>query len=84
MVLVAAAMLWERAAARSSWRPRCLAVLWLGLLGTVSQSSMVALLAGLAVIAAARFSLRVTAAVAARVVLAAGGRRDRARSGGCT
>jgi O-antigen ligase len=71
MVLVVAAMLWE-----SRWRAVALAaamllVLWLGLAGSVSQSSIVALLAGLAVLAAARFSPRATAAIATAVVAAA-------------
>jgi len=37
-------------------------VLWLGLLGSVSESSVIALLAGIAVIAALRFPARATAA----------------------
>ena len=71
MVLVTAAMLWERRPRRVAGAVALLAVLWLGLLGTVSQSSIVALLAGLAVLGAARFSLRWTAA-ATTAVLAAG------------
>jgi O-antigen ligase len=71
MVLVAAAMLWERSRRRILVAAAVLLVLWLGLLGSVSQSSIVALLAGLAVIAAARFSPRVTAAAATLVIVAA-------------
>jgi len=70
MILVMAAMLWERerrgAVAAGT---AALAVMWLGLLGTVSQSSMLALLVGLAVISAVRFSVRWTALAVA--VLAA-------------
>ena len=71
MVLVAAAVLWEERPRRVAVGAALLCVLWLGLLGTVSQSSIVALLAGLAVVGAARFSLRWTAAVGT-VVLGAG------------
>jgi O-antigen ligase len=48
-----------------------LALLWLGLLASISQSSIVALLAGLAVVGGARFSPRAAAAVATIVVAAA-------------
>jgi len=71
IVLVAAAMLWEERPRRVLAAVALLVVLWFGLAGTVSQSSIVALLAGLAVLGAARFSLRWTAAAGA-VVLAAG------------
>jgi len=47
-----------------------LVALWFGLLGTLSQSSMVALLAGLAVVAAARFSVRLAGGVLAAVAVA--------------
>ncbi len=68
MVLIVAAMMWESSRRRVAIAAAALAVLWLGLLGSVSQSSIVALLAGLAVIAAARFSRRATAAGAAIVL----------------
>jgi O-antigen ligase len=71
MVLVAAAMMWESSRRRVALATAVLALLWLGLLGSVSQSSIVALLAGLAVIAAARFSPRATAAAATIVVAVA-------------
>jgi O-antigen ligase len=71
MVAVAAAMMWESSARRVALAAAVLAVLWLGLLGSVSQSSVVALLAGLAVIAALRFSPRATAAGATLVAIAA-------------
>jgi O-Antigen ligase len=68
-VLVVAAMLWETSRRRVAIAGAVLAVLWLGLLGSVSQSSLVALLAGLAVIAAARFSARASAAAATLVLV---------------
>jgi putative inorganic carbon (HCO3(-)) transporter len=68
-VLVAAAMLWETSRRRVAIAGAVLAVLWLGLLGSVSQSSFVALLAGLAVIAAVRFSARASAAAATLVLV---------------
>jgi O-antigen ligase len=71
MLLVMTAMLWERDRRRVAIGACVLAVLWLGLVGTVSQSSMLALLAGLAVIAAARYSVRL-AAIATGAALAAG------------
>jgi O-antigen ligase len=71
MVLVVAAMLWERSARRVLIAAAVLVVLWLGLLGSVSQSSMLALLVGLAVVAGARYSAR--GAVAVVLVLAAVG-----------
>jgi O-antigen ligase len=71
MLLVMTAMLWERDRRRVLIGAGVLAALWLGLVGTASQSSMLALLAGLAVIAAARYSVRI-AAIATAVVVAAG------------
>ena len=71
MVLVAAAMMWDGRRRAILVAGAVLAVLWLGLLGSASQSSIVALLAGLAVISAARFSPRATAAVATLIVIAA-------------
>jgi O-antigen ligase len=71
MVLVAAAMMWETSRRRIAIAAAVLFVLWLGLLGSVSQSSIVALLAGLAVIAAVRFPPRATVAAVALVLLVA-------------
>jgi O-antigen ligase len=71
MVALAAAMMWESSWRRVALAAAVLAVLWLGLLGSVSQSSSVALLAGLAVIAALRCSPRASAAGATLVVIAA-------------
>jgi len=68
MVVVATAMLWESSRRRVVLAAAVLAVLWLGLLGSVSQSSIVALLAGLAVIAAIRFPRRATASAVALVL----------------
>jgi O-antigen ligase len=71
MVLLAATLMWESRLRAVAVIAAILAVLWLGLLASVSQSSIVALLAGLAVIAAARLPARATAAGVA-VVIAAG------------
>jgi O-antigen ligase len=71
MVLIAAAMMWEPRRRQVLTATAVLLVLWLGLVGSVSQSSLVALLAGLVVVCAARFSARVTAAGATLVVIAA-------------
>jgi putative inorganic carbon (HCO3(-)) transporter len=71
MVAVAAAMMWETSRRKVVLAAAVLAVLWLGLLGSVSQSSIAALLAGLAVIAGLRFSPRASAAGAALVAIAA-------------
>ena len=57
MVLVITAMLWEHERGRVLIGAAVLVALWFALLGTASQSSMLALLAGLAVIAATRFSV---------------------------
>jgi putative inorganic carbon (hco3(-)) transporter len=68
-VLATAAMLWART--RESFWLLCglILVLWIGLVPTFSQSSLIALLAGLAVLAAIRWSWRWTlAAVAVGVV----------------
>jgi O-antigen ligase len=71
-VVVTTALLWARER-RAFWvLAGTLLVLWIGLAQTFSQSSYVALLAGLAVLAALRWSLRWTlAAVAVGVVGAA-------------
>ncbi len=71
MLFVMAAMLWDQQRRRVLAGAGVLAVLWLGLVASASQSSMLALLAGLAVIAAARFSVR-TSALATGVLVAAG------------
>jgi O-antigen ligase len=61
MITVVAAMLWSRDGRRPVAMAAILAVLWGGLLLTFSQSSIVALLAGLAALAALRWHLRWTA-----------------------
>lgn len=72
LVVVTAALLWveER---RAFWAlTGTIAILWLGLAQTFSQSSFIALLAGLAVLAALRWSRKWTlAAVALGIVAAA-------------
>jgi hypothetical protein len=80
IVLAMAALLWARERRAQALLTALVAVLWIGLAPTFSQSSFIALLAGLAVLAALRWSLRWTlAAVGAGavagvlVVLLAGG-----------
>ena len=75
-----AALLWARERRDQALLTALVAVLWIGLAPTFSQSSFVALLAGLAVLAALRWSLRWTlaavgagAVAAVLVVLLAGG-----------
>lgn len=83
-VVATAALLWARTRETFWLLTGLIVVLWLGLLPTYSQSSYIALLAGLAVLAAIRWSRPrwTLAAVAiglvgiAVVVLAAGGRVD--------
>ncbi|HEX6205699.1 MAG TPA: O-antigen ligase family protein [Solirubrobacterales bacterium] len=79
-VLAAAAMLWARSRSNFWLLTGLLGILWFGLVSTFSQSSFLALLAGLAVLAAIRWSWRwtlVAVAVgtvgAALVILFAGG-----------
>jgi putative inorganic carbon (HCO3(-)) transporter len=68
-VIAAAAMLWARTRESFWLLSGLILVLWLGLVPTFSQSSFLALLAGLAVLAAIRWSWRWTlAAVAVGVV----------------
>ncbi len=82
LVAVAAmsALLWARQRRTLALLTGLLAIVWIGLVPTYSQSSFVALLAGLAVLAALKWSLRWTAAAVAGfavlgilVVLLAGG-----------
>jgi len=68
MILLAAALLWERG--RRVAVALALAVLWGGLVLTLSQSSFAALLAGLVVLAALRWPPRRSLAVAGAAVLA--------------
>jgi putative inorganic carbon (HCO3(-)) transporter len=83
-VVATAALLWARTRESFWLLTGLIAVLWLGLFSTYSQSSLIALLAGLAVLAAIRWSRpRWTLAVVAigcvgvaAVVLLAGGRVD--------
>jgi hypothetical protein len=64
-VIAMAALLWAREARSKVLLTALIAVLWIGLAPTFSQSSYIALLAGLAVLAAIRWSLRWTAAAVA-------------------
>jgi putative inorganic carbon (HCO3(-)) transporter len=71
IVVAMSALLWAKERRTLSLLTALVAVLWLGLVVTFSQSSFAALLAGLAVLAALRWSLRWTlAAVGAGAVLA--------------
>jgi O-antigen ligase len=68
-VVAMSALLWARERRTLALLTVLVAVLWIGLVPTFSQSSFAALLAGLAVLAALRWSLKWTAvAVAAAVV----------------
>ena len=62
ITLVTATLLWARDRRTVALLAGLIAVLWLGLVPTFSQSSFAALLAGLAVLAALRWSLRWTLA----------------------
>jgi putative inorganic carbon (HCO3(-)) transporter len=80
IVIAMAALLWAKERRSLALLTALVAVLWIGLVPTFSQSSFVALLAGLAVLAALRWSWRwtlgavgVVAAFGVLVVLFAGG-----------
>jgi len=70
-VVAMSALLWARDRRTLSLLTALVAVLWIGLVPTFSQSSFAALLGGLAILAALKWSLRLTlAAVGAGVILA--------------
>lgn len=71
MVLLAALLLWERSRRLLAATAAALAVLWVGLVLSLSQSSLAALLVGLAVLGALRFGAR-RAGVAVGLALAVG------------
>ena len=73
LAIVAAmgALLWARERREQALLTALVAVLWIGLAPTFSQSSFIALLAGLAVLAALRWSLRWTLAAAGAGAVAA-------------
>ena len=75
IVVAMAALLWAGNGATFALLTALVAVLWLGLAPTFSQSSFIALLAGLAVLAALRWSLRWTLAAVGVGVVARGPRR---------
>jgi O-antigen ligase len=58
MTLLAGVLLWDRVRTRIVGALLCLAVLWVGLVLTLSQSSLAGLLVGLAVLGALRFGTR--------------------------
>ena len=72
MVILATLLLWSRRTRNVVWISVLLAVLWAGLVLSLSQSSFAALLVGLAVLAAVRWKTwPVVAAVGAAAVIAA-------------
>jgi O-antigen ligase len=71
IIVATAALLWAKERRGFLLLTALVAVLWIGLAPTFSQSSFIALLAGLAVLAALRWSLRWTAAVVALGALGA-------------
>jgi O-antigen ligase len=72
MLLVSTTMLWARRRREVLAAALCLAVLWGGLMTSISQSSIAALLLGLGVLAALRWNTRRTVAVALALALAGG------------
>lgn len=73
MLAVTAVMLWTARVRRVAAAGLLLALLWAGLVLSLSQSSFVALLAGLLVLAALRWNTRRTLALAGVVVVVAAG-----------
>jgi O-antigen ligase/polysaccharide polymerase Wzy-like membrane protein len=71
-VLVAAWLLWARGMRAAATATAVLVVLWAGLLLTFSESSLAALLAGLAVLGALRFGVRPALALSLLAVAIAG------------
>ncbi len=69
-VIAMAALLWARERRTLALLTALVAIVWFGLVPTFSQSSYAALLAGLVVLAALRWSVKWTAAVAAAGVAA--------------
>jgi O-antigen ligase len=70
IVLLVAVLAWTNDARRAGWLALAIAVTWVGLLFGFSQTSFLALLAGLVVIGALRWSLR-RALIATPIVVAA-------------
>ncbi len=70
MLAITAGMLWSTGRREVAAAAAALLVLWGGLMTSISQSSIAALLLGLAVLAALRFSVRRTLAVGAALVVA--------------
>jgi O-antigen ligase len=69
IVLAMTALLWARERRAQALLTGLVAVLWIGLFPTFSQSSFAALLAGLAVLAALRWSVRWTLAAVALAIV---------------
>jgi O-Antigen ligase len=72
MLLVATVMLWGRRRREVLAAALCLALLWGGLMTSISQSSIAALLLGLGVLAALRWDTRRTVAAGLALALAGG------------
>jgi O-antigen ligase len=70
IVLAMTVLLWARERRDQALLAGLVAILWIGLFPTFSQSSFAALLAGLAVLAALRWSVRWTLAAVAAAILA--------------
>ena len=77
MIGLASVLLWARARAIWRWTIVALAILWGGLVTTLSQSSFAALLLGLAVLAWLRFGGKVVVVPALAAIVAARGDRVR-------
>lgn len=71
MTLVAGVLLWARTRRTVVMAASALAVLWIGLVLTLSQSSLTALLVGLAVLGALRYGMRRATAAAGAAIVAA-------------
>jgi O-antigen ligase len=71
IVLMVAVLAWTRDARRAGWLAAAVAITWVGLLFGFSQTSFLALLTGLIVLGALRWSLLRTAIAAPLVVAAA-------------
>ncbi len=71
MIAVCTGLLWSAERRATRLAAAVLALLWAGLLLTLSESSFAALLAGLVVLAALRWSVRATALVTALLAVAA-------------
>jgi O-antigen ligase len=72
MILLAVGLLYDRSGREQLWTCVILAILWVGLLFTLSRSSLAALLVGLAALAAMRWRVSRALSVAAAVIVLGG------------